>query len=99
MMKVFTDCVDGLNVELENSRIIIRRMIVDASSLELIKIDEDDLPHHCSEQFADIRDHMVDALEALKYASNSIVLLNNYYKSKDAVAARCKNLQREGLGG
>lgn len=82
-MNGYTDFVDDLNIELEDSRIIIRRMIVDVIKLNLSKIDEDDLPHHCSEHFADIKGYMVDALEALKYASHSIALLNSYYSAKD----------------
>lgn len=89
-MKGFTDFVDDLNVELEHSRIIIRRTFMDAINLNLIKIDEDDLPHHCREEFDAINCYLVDALEALKYATHSITLLNRYYKSKDVYEARCK---------
>lgn len=89
-MKGFTDFVDDLKIGLEDSRIIIRRTFMDAINLKLIKIDEDDLPHHCRGEFDAINCYLVDALEALKYATHSITLLNRYYKSKDVFEARCK---------
>lgn len=81
-MQGFTDVVNHINSELENSRIIIRGTMLDVIHLNIIKIDEDDLPRHCREQFSDIKGYMVDALEALKYASHSITLLNSYYNPK-----------------